>query len=329
MKIARALTFDDILLVPQYSDIESIDKEIDTSTQVGKHRLDIPIISAAMDTVTGMKMLGTMLHLGGLGVHHRYVDNYGDLIFRSFDGPIAVSPSMGTAFIDSLNLTNPEATVALDVAHGDRKAVLNFAKYCRMKGLDVWSGNICTFYNSALSYLRIGVNTLKVGIGPGSACSTRVNTGCGYPQASAIWNIKQAAPGNVSIIADGGIKTSGDIVKALALGADAVILGGLLAGTEETPGAVYLDDETGQRYKHYRGMASEVALRQNNKTVRVEGVSGMVPYKGPVKDVIDSLMSGVKLGMAYVGARTIKELREKAEFVEITQAGQYEGMPRI
>jgi IMP dehydrogenase len=338
----KALTFDDLLLVPQYSTIESIDDEIDTSTKIGNWELEIPIISAAMDTVTGIRMQKTMRVNGGLGIHHRYVQNYNDLIDISVQGPIAVSPSMGGDFFKDLyqhynDWQRPiTRTVVIDVAHGYRKKVIDLAKFCKKYFFEVWSGNVCTA-EAAKRYIDLGIGIIKCGIGPGSSCITRENTGCGYPQASAIYNVKnglingkmhQGFGVNISVIADGGIKNSGDIVKALALGADAVILGGLLAGADEAPGDILVGKD-GKRYKEYRGMASLSALKQNNKTVRVEGVSGMVPYKGPVEDVINSLMSGVKLGMAYVGARSIKELQEKAEFVEITSAGQYEGQARI
>ena len=323
----KALTFDDILLVPQYSTIESIDDEIDTSVKIESWMLEIPIISAAMDTVTDTRMQKAMRVNGGLGIHHRYVDDLDSLILQpAHIGPIAVSPSMGLDFL--LRYGNPvQRTVVIDVAHGDRKEVLDFAASCRDAGLEVWSGNICT-PSAAGKYLNLGIDILKINIGGGSVCTTRVVSGCGYPLASAIYEIKKEFP-EAMVICDGGVGSSGDIVKALALGADAVITGNLLAGTDETPGDIIVDDETGLRYKKYAGMASFETLKQNNKTVRVEGVSGMVPYKGPVEDVINSLMSGVKLGMAYIGARSIKELQEKAEFVEITSAGQYEGQARI
>lgn len=329
MKLRKALTFDDILLVPQYSDIKSIDDEIDTSVKIGQYELDIPIISAAMDTVTGGAMQRSMRFLGGLGIHHRYVADERSLLVHACDGPIAISPSMGVEFVNQLLKTSVVTkTVVIDVAHGHRKEVIDFAEYCHSLGLEVWSGNICTV-DAAIEYLRKGINILKVNIGGGSVCTTRVVSGCGYPLASAIYEIKQAFP-SATIICDGGVKSSGDIIKALALGADAVITGNLLAGTDETPGDIVVGPDTGGvSYKRYQGMASFESLSKNNKTVRVEGVSGLVPYKGPVKEVIDNLMSGVKLGMAYVGARSIKELQEKAEFVEITQAGQYEGMSRI
>lgn len=332
MKLRKALTFDDILLVPKYSNITKIDDEIDTSTNLNNLKLEIPIISAAMDTVTGNLMQRSMRALGGTGIHHRYINNIHvmeHLFEQSKNGPVAVSPKMNMHYF-VVDMEPPQKTIVIDVGHGERQEALDFAKTSVDVGLEVWSGNVCTA-EGALAYYNAGVNVIKVGIGPGSACITRTNTGCGMPQAEAIYDIRNnlyPKPDDLFIIADGGIKNAGDIVKALALGADAVILGGLLAGTDEAPGDILVGDD-GRRYKEYRGMASEAALKQNNKTVRVEGVSGMVPYKGPVEDVINSLMSGVKLGMAYVGARNIKELREKAEFVEITSAGQREGMARI
>ena len=329
MQLREALTFDDILLVPQYSELESIDREIHGETVVGRNILSVPIVSAAMTTVTEERMIHAMMKLGGAGVHHRYNVPFDKLARISTFSPIAVSPSMGKSFLRYLVEEyhgNKYSTIAIDVAHGHRREVLGFAEYAVKLGIEVWSGNIAT-RAAARAYLDIGVNVLKVGIGPGSACSTRVVSGCGYPQASAILEIKQALP-HATIISDGGIKSSGDIVKALALGADAVIIGGLLAGTAEAPGEHY-SDMYGNDWKTYAGMASREVLEGAGKTVRVEGVSGRVPYVGPVKGVVDELMAGVKLGMAYVGARNIKELQQKAHFVKITQAGQVEGSPRV
>lgn len=329
MQFQEKFTFDDILLVPRYSTIESIDREIDTDTHIGNDHLSVPIISAAMTTVTEARMIKAMQFLGATGIHHRYnMVHWAHQAELSEESPIAVSPSMGTEFLDwlSANVIPAGCSLVIDVAHGDREEVYDYAKYAVDLGFEVWSGNICTV-GAAFEYINNGVNILKVGIGPGSVCSTRVVSGCGYPQASAIYEIKRDHP-QATIVADGGIKSSGDIVKALALGADAVIIGRLLAGTAEAPGTYY-SDMYGNDWKTYAGMASREVLEKAGKTVRVEGVVGRVPYVGPVKGVIDELMAGVKLGMAYVGARNIKELQQKAQFVRVTQAGQIEGGPRI
>ena len=266
--------------------------------------------------------------------HHRYVEREAQLFDASFSGPVAVSPSMGTKFIDALCRINSvqdrfTVTVAIDVAHGDREEVLQFAKYCVDGGLEVWSGNIATA-QAAIDYYNVGVRIFKVGIGGGAACSTRIVSGCGAPTAWSIKEIKTKLrlTDKITIIADGGIKNSGDIVKALALGADAVVCGRLLAGVDESAGQKW-SDMHGNDWKEYRGMASSAALSRAGKRVRVEGVSGAVPATGKLKDVLNELVDGIKTGMAYVGARTIPELQKNAEFTRITHAAYAEGLPRI
>jgi IMP dehydrogenase len=233
-------------------------------------------------------------------------------------------------------------TLAIDVAHGDRKEVLDFAAECVRLGAIVWSGNIVT-PQAAERYAKIGVNAVKIGIGPGAACTTRIVSGCGYPQAQAIRDIYSAV--DIPIIADGGINSSGDIVKALALGADAVILGKLLGAAEESP-ALPVNVRRGAatlggmpypmdvrlpegRYKLFSGMASRQQLEAAGKTVRVEGDSGLIPCTGPLEDIINNLVMGLKLGMAYVGARTIPELHRMAKFVKISPSGQRENHTRL
>ncbi len=333
-------TYDDILIVPQYSDIENIDEEISTFTTVGNIFLEIPIISAAMTTVTDTKMQMAMRKLGGIGIHHRY-DLYQVPPSKELErlklwcqnGAVAVSPSMGydliIKLIQSMTIEALKKTpFVIDVAHGHRKEVLDYARFLKSNGLIVWSGNITT-PQAAYDYCHIldaATDALKLGIGSGSACTTRVVSGCGYPLASAIHEIAKEFP-SFSLIADGGIKYAGDITKAIALGADAVIIGGLLAGTDEAPGEVKLEHQA--YYKYFEGMASESALQQAGKTVRVEGVSGKVPYRGSLKTVLNELVTGLKLGMAYTGSRTIVELRARAKFVKITDFGVLEGKPRI
>jgi IMP dehydrogenase len=331
------LTFDDILLVPQHSNIENKREEIKTTSLLGDLvKLDVPIISAAMDTVTELPMMQFMQSAGGLGIHHRYVNSdYTRLLEASHYGPIAVSPSMvdSTDFFPKLAAhAHGQYTPILkvDVAHGDTKYVYEFTKYLKSFDFVVWSGNVVDLF-AVYDYSRIldpATDAITVGIGPGSACTTRVVAGIGYPQASAIYEIAQATKvKNFALLADGGIKNSADAVKALALGADAIIIGGLLAGTDQTPGSTEII--AGKEVKAFRGMASKEALGDNGKTIREEGVSGTVPYKGDAQNVIDQLVSGIRTGMGYVGARTIKELQQRTSFIRITEAGRYEGQARI
>jgi IMP dehydrogenase len=316
-------TFDDVLLVPQYSLLGSR-SIIDIGSNLGTFGiLGVPIISAAMDTITGLAMVKEMGRLGGHSIHHRYVQNQAHLRDAlEHGGSIAVSPSMGIAALDKLSDGIEHVKVAIDVAHGDNASAIKFAEQCVGRGWSVMSGNICTV-DAAKRYIDAGVNVLKVGIGGGSACTTRVISGCGYPQLSAIMEIYAAVPYGTKIVSDGGHKTSGDIVKALAAGADAVILGRLLAGTDECPG------ESTFRSMKFRGMASSDALKDAGKEVNPEGVSSTVSRQGSVESVINTLSNGIRAGFAYVGAANITELRKNADFIRISPGSYNEGMPRI
>ena len=330
------LSYNDVLLVPQYSNLSSR-SEVDLSVELFDRKLRLPILSSPMDTVTGIEMQKAMEDAGCLGIHHRYCDK--DILLKaSLFGPIAVSPSLGTGFIDNLlfdMLDKP--IVVLDVAHGDSKVCYEYAKYCLDKGCIVVSGNICT-PEAARRYIDLGITYLRVGVGPGSACTTRKVAGIGYPQLSAILEINDYLAKNdleATIIADGGIKESGDIVKALAFGASAVILGRLLAGANEAPGErrqVWLqpenvvpktDSDSARKFcmkedqKQYRGMSSHEALSEAGKEHNIEGTSTWVKEEGPVADILDRLERGMRAGLAYCGARNIQELREKAEWVKV------------
>jgi IMP dehydrogenase len=345
MELKEKYTFDDLLLVPKKSNIRSIGNEVLTHTSIGTWELLVPVVSAAMSTVTGTRMQQELLKLGCLGIHYRYSNGRQTkeqqlqmLMLGAMNGPVAVAPSMGADLISVLvdelvdrGYVREGITLAIDVAHGHRQGVLDFAKFLKSLKVTVWSGNIVTV-DAAKDYWNILdplTDALKIGIGPGAACTTRVVSGCGYPQASAIHEIYTSQYNNgTAIIADGGIKSSGDIVKALALGADAVIIGRLFAGTTEAPGE-HFSDMHGDDWKVFEGMASESALQGAGKTVRVEGVSGTVPYVGAVEHVIKVLQDGISTGLAYTGSRNIDELRINAEFIKQTYAGILEGQPRI
>lgn len=226
--------------------------------------------------------------------------------------------------------------IVVDTAHGHSESVLNMVKWIKkhFPESEVIAGNIAT-PDAYLDLVEAGADGVKVGVGPGSICTTRVVAGVGVPQLSAIMDVYEVRKNkDVPIIGDGGIRYSGDIVKALAAGADTVMLGGLLAGTDESPGDTVILE--GRRYKTYRGMGSLGALTetggaryfQEGSTKFVpEGVEGMVPYRGPVSEVLFQLVGGLRSGMGYIGAKDLKELREKAVFVEITQSAAREGHP--
>jgi len=308
----KAFTFDDISLVPQFTEAERGD--IDILSDIFGMIMKVPIISSPMDTITGLNMSKTLFEYGALGIHHRYCSEI-ELEFASNFGGIAVSPSIGMGVIGRIMEKRSFPLLALDVAHGHTKRNLDFAHELIEMGAEVISGNIVT-EEAAEAYLKIGVKALRVGIGSGSACTTRVVTGVGIPQLSAIQNIYDAVGTDAIIISDGGHRTTGDIVKALAFGADFVMLGGMLAGTDEAEGGT-----------HFRGMASEGALSERKKEFFVEGISKEVAPKGSVIKVLENIKDAIETGCYYLGASNLKELKG-AEYVYVTQNGHVEGLPQ-
>ena len=227
--------------------------------------------------------------------------------------------------------------ISIDTAHAHSKSVIDLLKIIKSNyDLDVIVGNIAT-PEAAKALVKAGADAIKVGVGPGSICTTRIIAGVGVPQLSAVYDVTKSVKGsNVPVIADGGIRFSGDIAKALAAGADSVMIGSLFAGTEETPGDIIIYE--GRKYKAYRGMGSVEAMEEgtkdryfqqneeNPKKLVPEGIVGRVPYKGNVSEVIYQLIGGLRAGMGYVGAENIQKLRQ-AQFVRITNAGSIEGHP--
>ncbi len=316
-------SFDDVLLVPQHSKIKSR-QDVDLSTTIGKLKLDLPLLSANMDTVTEANMAIAMGQAGGAGILHRFTNSVKQYEWaerlHACDVPIILSVGLNLSLIcfykeirDELHLD----AICVDVAHGDHARVLDTIAALRkdFPNTDIIAGNVATGVG-ARRLVEAGASIIKVGIGPGSVCSTRVVSGHGMPQLSAIIEVKEAIEG-VSIIADGGIRYPGDIVKALAAGADAVMLGSLLAGTDEAAGERIV--EHGVAYKLFRGMASrEVQKERGSKNPRVEGVTAKVPYRGPVGDTLNNLEAGIRSGFSYSGSNTLCELQDAAEFVVVT-----------
>lgn len=319
------LTFDDVLLRPQFSEVKSR-SDIDLTTMVGDLKISIPIISANMDTITGPKMATAMWRFGGLGILHRYADPKevaGWCLGLSGEG-VEPIPSVGAHEKTEVVEAYQEAGVkyiCVDVAHGHHEDVIRMVESLANDGFKVIAGNIA----SALGFhdlVNAGAVAVKVGIGPGSMCTTRVVTGHGIPQLTAIDEVVRARNERprgepvVSIIADGGIRHSGDIVKALAVGADAVMIGKLLAGTEETP---FKGDLKGNRV--YRGMASRDA--QNDWKGQVsnytpEGEAMVLRPQGYAKRIINELVGGIRSGLSYSGVHNLPELRRSAQFIRVT-----------
>lgn len=337
--LSEALTYDDVLLVPQYSDIQSR-KEVDISADLFPHRnrkSPTPIIASPMDTVCGPKMVFTIGRLGGVGILHRY-NSIEDQVKMSeevrrlaFDAGLTV-PVYGAAIPAGADyMERTEALVksgvhfvCIDVAHGYHAMVKIALKNLkeRYPYLPIMAGNVATA--EAFSALEDwGADAIRVGIGGGSICSTRIQTGHGVPSITSIANCAAVAHSAI-LIADGGIRNSGDIVKALAAGADMVMVGSLLSGTDETPGDV-VDGK-----KLYRGMASRSAQQDwRGISSAPEGVTTYVKHKGSLKPVFDDLVGGIKSGLSYTGARTIKEFQQKAKMILQSSAGQRESSPHI
>jgi IMP dehydrogenase len=319
------LSADDVLLVPQYSTINSR-SDVDLSTKLGNIDLRLPILASNMDTVCEADMAIAMGKAGGAGILHRFsnpkqigrwVDNC-----RAAEVPTIISIGSDCRDLGGLqyyiDVDTDVSAICVDVAHGDHKKIIEIIKQLKEWNCkNIIAGNVATG-NGALRLVEAGANIIKVGIGPGSVCSTRVVTGHGYPQLSAIIEVREALGSIPHIIADGGVRYPGDIVKYIAAGADAVMLGSLLAGTDEAPGERMV--EHGQVFKTYRGMASFAAQKdkKENKVPRVEGVSARVPYRGPVRDTLDNLEAGIRSGLSYSGAANLEELRNRAEFVVVT-----------
>ena len=342
--IKEALTFDDVTLAPKYSQI--LPSEVDTSIKLtASLKLKIPLLSSAMDTVTESKMAIAIAKAGGLGIIHRNLDIKNQVIEikKVKKKNLLVGAAVGAGpneFKRAKTILKENIDmIVVDTAHGHTKKVseiIRFIKKIKTKKTVLCAGNIATA-EAAKFLIKLGVDIIKVGIGPCSICTTRLVAGIGVPQLSAILNVRNGIKNkNIKIISDGGIKYSGDLAKAFAAGADAVMIGSLFAGTDETPGK--LVRRNGKILKSFRGMGSIGAMnkgsadryfqsKQNDTSKYVpEGVEGFVKYKGKVGNIIYKLVGGLRSSMGYLGSKEIKNLRNKPQFVKITKAGFYESM---
>jgi|TARA_B100001540_G_scaffold228274_1_gene202452 IMP dehydrogenase len=342
--IKEALTFDDVTLAPRYSEV--LPSDVDTSIKLTDNiRLKVPLISSAMDTVTESKMCIAIAKAGGIGVIHRNLDIKKQIVEirkvkkQNFLVGAAVGAGLNE-FDRAKNVLKENIDlIVVDTAHGHTKKVAEIIKKIKKikpKKTALCAGNIAT-PEAAKFLIKLGVDIIKVGIGPGSICTTRLVAGIGVPQLSAILNVRNGlSKRKAVIIADGGIKFSGDIAKALSAGADAVMIGSLFAGTDEAPGKIVKRD--GKLFKSFRGMGSIGAMnkgsadryfqkKQNDSSKYVpEGVEGFIKYKGSVSKIIYKLVGGLRSSMGYLGCKQIKNLKNKPKFVKITKAGFYESM---
>ncbi|MDC1033194.1 IMP dehydrogenase, partial [Candidatus Pelagibacter sp.] len=336
--IKEALTFDDVTLAPKYSDI--LPSEVDTSIKLTSNlKLKIPLLSSAMDTVTESKMAIEIAKSGGIGVIHRNLNIKKQIqeIKKVKKFKLLVGAAVGAGPKEHQRakeiLKEGVDLIVVDTAHGHTKKVseiIQLIKKLKDKKVALCAGNIAT-PEAAKFLLKLGVDIIKVGIGPGSICTTRLVTGIGVPQLSAILSVRDGIKNkNVKIIADGGIKYSGDLAKAFAAGADAVMIGSLFAGTDEAPGILVKRD--GKFFKSFRGMGSVGAMNKGSadryfqskqKDIAKyvpEGVEGFAKYKGKVGSIVYKLIGGLRSSMGYLGSSQIKYLRDKPQFVKITKA---------
>ncbi|MFH0818990.1 MAG: IMP dehydrogenase [Patescibacteria group bacterium] len=342
--IKEALTFDDVLLVPLKSEI--LPKDVSLKTHLTQTiTLEIPLLSSPMDTVTESNMAIAIGKEGGLGIVHKNMteEEQVEAVRKTKQAGCQVGAAVSVgdkAFTRAEKLVEARVDVlVVDSAHGHSKGVLDMVKKLKttFPSVQVIGGNVAT-PEATRDLIKAGADAVKVGIGPGSICTTRVVAGVGVPQLSAIMDCAPMAHKyNIPLIADGGVKYSGDIVKALAAGADCVMMGGILAGTDEAPGEVI--EEDGRKYKVYRGMGSLQAMEKGSKDRYLqesvteakklvpEGIVGKIKYKGSVDSVVYQLLGGLRAGMGYSGAKDIATLRQKAQFVRITTAGLKESHP--
>ncbi len=357
LPLPQALTFDDVLLVPGYS--ETHPNSIDLSTRLTKGiKLNIPLISAAMDTVTESRLAIAIARMGGVGVIHKNLSIEDQCLeikkvktqetsstskevehhSSNFDqrGRLLVGAALG---VSPELMERAGALVSLEVdffcldsSHGHSLGVIQSIKDLKKKfpSVPLLAGNVAT-YEGAKALIEAGADCIKIGIGPGSICTTRIVTGAGMPQLTAIAEASRACrEKQIPCIADGGIKCSGDISKAIAAGADSVMLGGLFAGTEESPGDTITFE--GRTYKSYRGMGSLAAMKAGSKDryfqenadlnkLVPEGIEGQVPFKGKLEDVVIQLVGGLRAGMGLSGSSNVQDFIMRSQFVQITNAG--------
>lgn len=364
--VSQGITFDDVLLIPGYSDFkrESIQLETSVSRRI---KLTLPFVSAPMDTVTESQLAIQLAKLGGIGIIHRNltVDDQVNEVKKVKNQKLIVGAAVGTSKgyeerVRALAMAGVDLIV-LDSAHGFTSSMIAAIKEVKknFKHIDVMAGNIAT-YNAAVALIKAGADSLRIGMGPGAICTTRIVSGMGIPQITALIETSRAArKAKIPVIADGGIKYSGDMVKALAAGASACMMGSFFASCEEAPGEVYSlkaaevpsrfksivnakNPQAVYKFKSYRGMGSIGAMKAGeqiksedefhgksykDRVLVAEGVEGMVPVKGTLQQVVDQAVGGIRSGMYYVGAQSIRELQQNAKFIQITQASLTESHP--
>jgi IMP dehydrogenase len=346
----QSLTYDDIQLIPKFSSVKSR-QNISLKTKLSQnYDLKIPIVASPMDTVCGVDMAVKMFRMGGVGCIHRFntpeeqvqmvlelrhrifgENGEGHLLFDwEIKDNIPIMAAIGVSVGDKERARLLDeagvSVILIDVAHGDHQNVIDMIKWCKKylsDDIDIIAGNIATA-DAAQRLQDVGADGLRVGIGGGSMCTTRIKTGFGIPNVSCIEDIMKVA--NVPVMADGGIRSSGDIAKALAIGASNVMIGSLIAGTDEAPGQI-IETKNGL-YKRYRGSASlETKTVHRQEQRNIEGESTIIPYKGGVRFIVEGLIDGIRSALSYGGAESLDKYYP--EYVIVTNSGVHEAKPHL
>jgi IMP dehydrogenase len=331
--VGKGFSFDDLLILPKYNKILSR-REVNLRTKVTRnHYIDIPLVAANMDTICESEMAIALGKLGGLGVIHRFMtaEEEAKEVEKVKKEKLLAAAAIGVKDVENRADALVKAGVdiiVIDIAHGHSKYAGKTLEYLKSKypQVDVMAGNIAT-KDAAEYFLSKGADAVKVGIGPGSLCTTRLMTGAGVPQVTAIMDVYEATKGEIPICADGGIKKPADVVKAIGAGADTVMMGYVFAGTKETPGEII--KKSGKEFKVYQGSASydvslkkkEIDKEKDKSIISVEGEKTIILYKGPIEPVIKKFLGSLASGMTYIGARAMKNIIGKADFLEISNLG--------
>lgn len=334
----KGFSYDDVLIQPRKTSVTDL-SNVDISVKLGSADLELPVISAPMDTVTEEEMAESIGDNGGLGVIHRFMPaaEQAKIVSNLFEEDVLVGAAVGLQDFDRAEklVENGVDYLVLDIAHGHHEKLLDeVERYDREYDVDLIAGNVAT-KEGAKDLEKAGADVVKVGIGPGSACTTREMTGAGVPQFTAVKRCAESVE-EADIIADGGIKKPGDLAKALMAGASAGMIGGMFAGTSEAPGR--LIEKNGEKYKAFRGMSSEEAAekraertgREINYEDRVpEGVNTEIKFKGSVENIFNRLKGGLRSSVSYCGAKNLSKARENVEFIQITEATQLRNSDHI
>ena len=331
--IGTGYSYDDVLIVPKYNKILSR-KDVVFKTKVTRnYHINIPLIAANMDTVCESKMAIAIGKMGGLGVIHRFMSCHeqAEEIKKVTTENLIAAAAIGIKDYEERVTLLAKAGVnilVLDIAHGHSNYAGKTLDWIKKKypHIDVMVGNIAT-KDAAHYFLSKGADAIKIGIGPGSMCTTRIMSGAGVPQLTAIMDCFEETKGEIPLCADGGIKQPGDIVKAIGAGADTVMSGHLFSGTSEAPGDVF--EENGKKIKKYRGMASYDATikkmqldgKFKSEVISVEGEMTTIEFKGPIEPIVKKYLGGLASGMTYMGAKNMREIIGKADFIHITSSG--------